>query len=105
MSGGTSASRSSRNPRSQNIWPTTVQVIREVDASGRPMAPRIVIGRWSNCCGLAARENFGILHKDIGKVTEAEKERAWTAMEKWFTFSAEAKDRLKRKVFHKMGKA
>nr|CAJ14990.1 OSJNBb0018A10.19 [Oryza sativa Japonica Group] len=105
MSGGTSASRSSRNPRSQNIWPTTVQVIREVDASGRPTAPRTVIGRWSNCCGLAARENFGILHKDIGKVTEAEKERAWTAMEKWFTFPAEAKDRLKRKAFQKMGKA
>nr|ABF97218.1 transposon protein, putative, CACTA, En/Spm sub-class [Oryza sativa Japonica Group] len=105
MSGGTSASRSSRNPRSQNIWPTTVQVIREVDASGRPTAPRTVIGRWSNCCGLAARENFGILHKDIRKVTEAEKERAWTAMEKWFTFLAEAKDRLKRKAFQKMGKA
>nr|ABA93521.1 transposon protein, putative, CACTA, En/Spm sub-class [Oryza sativa Japonica Group] len=105
MSGETSASRSSRNPRSQNIWPTTVQVIREVDASGRPTAPRTVIGRWSNCCGLAARENFGILHKDIGKVTEAEKERAWTAMEKWFTFPAEAKDRLKRKAFQKMGKA
>nr|AAX94857.1 transposon protein, putative, CACTA, En/Spm sub-class [Oryza sativa Japonica Group]ABA92175.1 transposon protein, putative, CACTA, En/Spm sub-class [Oryza sativa Japonica Group] len=105
MSGGTSASRSSRNPRSQNIWPTTVQVIREVDASGRPTAPRTVIGRWSNCCGIAARENFGILHKDIGKVTEAEKERAWTAMEKWFTFPAEAKDRLKRKAFQKMGKA
>nr|CAH65902.1 H0207B04.3 [Oryza sativa] len=105
MSGGTSASRSSRNPRSQNIWPTTVQVIREVDTSGRPTAPRTVIGRWSNCCGLAARENFGILHKDIGKVTEAEKERAWTAMEKWFTFPAEAKDRLKRKAFQKMGKA
>nr|CAE03533.1 OSJNBa0061C06.21 [Oryza sativa Japonica Group] len=105
MSGGTSASRSSRNPRSQNIWPTTMQVIREVDASGRPTAPRTVIGRWSNCCGLAARENFRILHKDIGKVTEAEKERAWTAMEKWFTFPAEAKDRLKRKAFHKMGKA
>nr|AAM18174.1 Unknown protein [Oryza sativa Japonica Group]AAP52769.1 transposon protein, putative, CACTA, En/Spm sub-class [Oryza sativa Japonica Group] len=105
MSGGTSASRSSRNPRSHNIWPTTVQVIREVDASGRPTAPRTVIGRWSNCCGIAARENFGILHKDIGKVTEAEKERAWTAMEKWFTFPAEAKDRLKRKAFQKMGKA
>lgn len=105
MSGGTSASRSSRNPRSQNIWPTTVQVIREVDASGRPTAPRTVIGRWSNCCGIAARENFGILHKDIGKVTEAEKERAWTAMEKWFTFPTEAKDRLKRKAFQKMGKA
>nr|ABG22576.1 transposon protein, putative, CACTA, En/Spm sub-class [Oryza sativa Japonica Group] len=105
MSGETSASRSSRNPRSQNIWPTTVQVIREVDASGRPTAPRTVIGRWSNCCGIAARENFGILHKDIGKVTEAEKERAWTAMEKWFTFPAEAKDRLKRKAFQKMGKA
>jgi hypothetical protein len=105
MSGETSASRSSRNPRSQNIWPTTVQVIREVDASGRPTAPRTVIGRWSNCCGLAARENFGILHKDIRKVTEAKKERAWTAMEKWFTFPAEAKDRLKRKAFQKMGKA
>nr|ABA95450.2 transposon protein, putative, CACTA, En/Spm sub-class [Oryza sativa Japonica Group] len=26
-------------------------------------------------------------------------------MEKWFTFPAEAKDRLKRKAFHKMGKA
>nr|CAE05927.1 OSJNBa0034E24.21 [Oryza sativa Japonica Group] len=103
MLGGTSASRSSRNPRSQNIWPTTVQVIREVDASGRPTAPKTVIGRWSNYCGLAARENFGILHKDIGKVTKAEKERAWTATEKWFTFPAEAKDRLKWKAFHKMG--
>lgn len=82
-----------------------MQVIREVDASGRPTAPRTVIGRWSNCCGLAARENFGILHKNIGRVPEAEMERAWTAMEKWFTFPDEAKERLKRKAFHKMGKA
>nr|ABA96241.1 hypothetical protein LOC_Os12g11880 [Oryza sativa Japonica Group] len=103
VSARTSGAASERNPRAQNRLPTTRQVITKVDASSRPMAPRNVVSRWSNCCEPVARDQFGILHKDIIKVTEDEKERAWTALVAWFGYPAE-EARLKQKALQKKGK-